>query len=232
MSGHTNEEGSQNPSPESIKFAAQLKAWRLSKNMTQKELADAAGVSKSAISIAERALNQFPPKEITQNKIAAALGISMHELRDADPGPSFHVMTNPRWQASAGDTKGICRVAKSEHSQRDMSELHLPMQWIRGYADDESVLRYYPVNDKSMQPTIDHGDIAILEPVSRVLPGLYLVGVTDGDDVRAVGIRRVSSQPSGIKISCDNSRYDDATEDDHVLMAHVLLVIRSAFVPD
>ena len=220
------------PSQDSLKFASQLKGWRLSKNMTQNELATAAGVSKSSISMAERAFHHLPPKEITQIKIATALGISLRELREVDPGPIFHKMSPIKQVTLTVDSKGISRIEKSEHSQRDMSDLHLPAQWIRGYADDESVLRYYPVTDKSMQPTIDLGDVAILEPVGHVSPGLYLVGAEDGDTVIAIGIRRVTKAPEGISVSCDNTKFDSSLVDSYVLLSRVLLVIKSAFAPD
>lgn len=220
------------PSPESIKFASQLKGWRLAKNMTQNELAVAAGVSKSSISMAERAFHHLPPKEITQIKIATALGITLIELREVDPGPIFHKMSPIKHIALTADSKGISRVAKSEYSQRDMGDLHLPAQWIRGHADDESVLRYYPVTDKSMQPTIDMGDIAILEPVGQAYPGLYLVGVADEEKVTGVGIRRVAKAADSISFSCDNKNFDPSTGDGYVLLSKVLLVIKSAFVPD
>lgn len=215
---------------QSTEFAATLRAWRLARGMTQDQLAEVSGVSKSSISMAERAFHRLPPKEITQTKLAKALGITLRELREMPSGfeTTMSILQPP---APTEQRKGVLPVESSQHNERDMSALHLPSKWVLGATDIPGELSYFVINDASMQPTLKPGDIAIIEPSSALTAGLLLVGRRDGEAVSQVGVRRViPTQSDKVRIACDNERFDRTTvqtEDQTAVLGRVLFVVRA-----
>jgi DNA-binding XRE family transcriptional regulator len=57
-----------------------IKSWRLHLGLTQKEVAQKAGISQAALSQMERAEN--PNRTATLEKLAVALGLSVEQVRD------------------------------------------------------------------------------------------------------------------------------------------------------
>jgi DNA-binding XRE family transcriptional regulator len=57
-----------------------IKAWRLYLNLTQKEVAEKAGITQAALSQMERTENTNRTK--TLEKLATALGVSIEQLKD------------------------------------------------------------------------------------------------------------------------------------------------------
>lgn len=219
------------PTAESLAFAATLRAWRLERRITQDELAERSGVSKSSISMAERAFHHHPPKELTQSRLATALGISSHELRMPPPAPGLTdaVAKKAALPVVPETGRGVSQVAASEHNAREMDCLSLPAKWILGATDEPANLSYLVVTDAAMQPTIRTGDVAILEPFERLAPGLYFVGIREGGSITPVGIRRVTPSSTGqILISCDSERFDytQAGTGQMEILEKVLRVIR------
>lgn len=217
------------PTKESKMFAASLRAWRLYKCLTQDELAEKAGVSKSSISMAERAFGHYPPKEITQVKLATALGISANDLQQMPPtsGVSMLLPTKPPQEVG----RAVQRVNPSAFNTKEMGAMVLPSKWILGSTDTPGDLTFLVVNDAVMQPTIKVGDVAILEPVGTVAPGLYLIGRREKTGVVPIGIRRVTSATTGKPvIACDNERYDQAVDDEAsaiAVLSKVAFIIRA-----
>lgn len=220
------------PSNKSVEFAATLRAWRLARGLTQDQLAELAGVSKSSISMAERAFHRLPPKEITQIRLARALQVTMAELRQMPSGfeATMSILAPPP-KHPPEQPKGTLPVEPSTYNARDMSELRLPSKWILGATDIPGDLSYLVVNDASMQPTLKVGDIAIIEPSSELTPGILMVGRRDGDTVSQVGIRRIiPTQTDKVRISCDNERFDRTTvqtEEQTAVLGRVLFVVRA-----
>ena len=58
-----------------------LKAWRIYKGLSQKEVALRAGITQAALSQMEKAEN---PRNATLEKIAGALGLDPEQLADTD----------------------------------------------------------------------------------------------------------------------------------------------------
>ena len=71
-----------------VQFARRLKALRIEKQMTQEDLARAAGVSTAFISSVERGINS--PSFSTLESIAEALDVPVQDLFD------FHDTGSPR----------------------------------------------------------------------------------------------------------------------------------------
>lgn len=220
------------PSNQSVEFAATLRAWRLARGLTQDQLAELAGVSKSSISMAERAFHHLPPKEITQIRLARALQVSLAELRQMPSGfEATMSILAPAPKQQPEQTKGTLPVEPSPYNERDMSALHLPAKWVLGATDIPNELSYLVVSDASMQPTLKVGDIAIIEPSSTMAAGILMVGRREGDAVSQVGIRRViPAQSDKVRISCDNERFDRTTvqtEEQTAVLGRVLFVVRA-----
>lgn len=221
-------------SEESLRFAEQLRTWRIFKNMTQQELADAADVSKSSISMAERAFHTLPPKEITQRKLASALGITLQELRDVHPdivrmSPSMAQAV----QTVISEGRGVSRICRNEYSPREMDDLVLPATFVRAYVDDSTRLTFYPVIDQAMQPTLRVGDIAVLEPPGETSTGIFLVGFkTDDGKIGVTGIRRVTASGTGkVRMSCDNERFErtpSSSQGDTILLGRVVFAVKAS----
>lgn len=223
------------PTKQSIEFAATLRAWRLAIGITQDQLAEMAGVSKSSISMAERAFHTYPPKEITQMKLAKALGISMAELRTMPSGIEMPIrLPEIITQKPPAPPKGVLQVLPSAYNEREMSNLQLPSKWILGATDIPEELSFIVANDTSMCPTINLGDIAIIEPCNTLVSGLLLVGQRNGGSVSQIGIRRV--MPIALnkaRVSCDNERFEGTTvqtEEQMAVLGKVLFVVRPANV--
>lgn len=214
------------PSAESKAFAATLRAWRLARGLTQDQLAEQANVSKSSISMAERAFHSMPPKEITQSKLAAALGITLSDLRNMPSGFGSPVGRDGIAQ------KGVIVIKPSAHNAREMSDLILPSKWILGASYNPEDLAYFMVNDSSMQPTLKVGDIAIVESFVTASPGLYLVGICSDNTICQAGIRRVTPTLTGkVRVSCDNERFDRTTTQpsgENSIIGRVILVIKAS----
>lgn len=227
----SNKEEGEKPSSESEMFAASLRAWRLSRGLTQDELAVVAGVSKSSISMAERAFHYHPPKEITQSRLAQALGISLQELRMLPTGfdGRDRQMLAPVSMTETG--RGVQRIAASKLNAKEMDGISLPAKWVLGSTDEPADLSYLIVTDAAMQPTIRMGDVAVLEPFDSTAPGIYLVGARDSTGITPIGIRRVTPTSSGnVRLSCDNERFDRTPSNATgkiVLLSKVLFVVRA-----
>lgn len=222
------------PTAESLAFAATLRAWRLHRGITQDDLAERSGVSKSSISMAERAFHHHPPKEITQSRIATALGITVQQLRTMPPKQSFGeeaAAPTPVVAPRAPEPgRGVTYIAPSKHNAREVDGLQLPSKWVLGATDDPAPLTYFTVTDTAMQPTIRVGDVAILEPCDTTAPGIYLVGERDHEGLVAIGIRRVTPTTNGkVRISCDNERFDraQASPGELSVLAKVLFIVRT-----
>lgn len=142
---------------DAIEFAALLRAWRISQGLTQDELAELSGVSKSTISQAERAFHTCPPKEITQSRLAAAMGITLNELHTMPDG--YGKVSKKQMQLSPAidfhsSMKGVQAVFPSPHNLQAMSPLVLPSRWILGATDEPGEVNYLVVSDSAMQPTL------------------------------------------------------------------------------
>ncbi len=70
------------PAPISHSPLPHLRAWRLSKLMTQRGLAKAAGVAESTVVRGEMG---EPVAALSAAKLAKALGVSLRQLRDEEP---------------------------------------------------------------------------------------------------------------------------------------------------
>lgn len=57
-----------------------IKAWRIHLGLTQKKVAEKAGITQAALSQMERAEN--PNRTATLEKLAAAMGLSVEQIRD------------------------------------------------------------------------------------------------------------------------------------------------------
>lgn len=215
----------ESPSDESRQFAASLKAWRLSRGLTQDELADKSGVSKASISMAERAFSKHPPKDVTQTKLATALDLTLDELRQMPSG--FESLD--RMVTTQGTARGGHPIPPDRLNTRELPSLIFPSKWILGATDHPGDLSYYAVSDAAMQPTIKVGDIAVLEPHTDPAPGLFLVGHRQGGNIEPIGIRRVTPTPTGkTRMSCDNERFDRTSAAGEIaILAKVLFIVRA-----
>lgn len=219
---------------EAMAFSTLLRAWRISKGLTQDELAELSGVSKSTISQAERASHTCPPKEITQSRLAAAMGITMNDLRTMPdcygkvPEKQMQLSPTVDFRSSM---KGVQAVFPSPHNLQAMSPLVLPSRWILGATDEPGEVNFLVVSDSAMNPTLSVGDVAIVEPCNTVSPGLFLVGLRSGNAIQSIGIRRVTPSLQGAPLlSCDNERFHQPIEVDHeraVLLSKVVFVVRA-----
>ena len=219
-------------SAQSLEFAATLRAWRLARRLTQDQLAEMADVSKSSISMAERAFHRLPPKEITQAKLARALGLTLVELRQMPSGfDEFPAIQAPQPAEPVELPRGVLPVEANAYNHRGMGALRLPSKWVLGSTDTPEELTYLVVNDGSMQPTLKPGDIAIIEPSTSLVAGILLVGRRDGDSISQVDIRRViPTQSDKVRISCDNERFDGTivqTESETAVLGRVIFVVRA-----
>jgi transcriptional regulator with XRE-family HTH domain len=193
-------------------------------------LAEKSGVSKSTISMAERAVHTTPPKELVQSRLARGLGITLEALRNSMPaGNSKHDQTESASDSAPG--RGVLPVRQSKPTPREMDDIVLPATWINSTTDNPQELRYYMVSDMAMQPTLRTGDVVITGPIHETAPGLYLVGQrADYDSLLATGVRRIIPAGNGkLSMSCDSELFDRTQmviDNETILLARVLSVIR------
>ena len=70
------------PAPTSHAPVPSLRYWRIKRLMTQRQLAEKAGVATSTVAHGEQA---YPLSLLTAAKLAEALGVSVQALRNAEP---------------------------------------------------------------------------------------------------------------------------------------------------
>ena len=190
---------------EALEFARALRAWRIHRGLTQDDLVELSGVSKSSISMAERAGNKIPPKVVTIKKLATALGLTVAELMKQ---PGGEADARRAISAFVSDSSGrlTTRIPAIESSADLLDYIDLPSKWVSGISDSSGKLSCVMVSNQTMYPTLQTGDVAILEPAKTIEPGIYLVASINVD--HPLGIRRIAPlQNGGIRVTCDNERF-------------------------
>lgn len=190
---------------EAREFARALRAWRSHRGLTQDDLVELSGVSKSSISMAERAGSKIPPKMVTIKKLATALGLTVAELMKL---PADEADARRAISAFISNTSGrlTTRIPALESSADLLDYIDLPSKWVRGVSDNYGKLSCVMVSNQTMYPTIQAGDVAVLEPAGSIEPGIYLVASVSDD--HPLGIRRLAPLPNGgISVTCDNERF-------------------------
>lgn len=186
-------------------FAKTLRAWRLKRGWTQDDLVKFSGVSKSSISLAERAYQKYPPKLVTISRLANAMGISLEDIMQMPTSSERAALHS--FIAQDGNRAAI-RVPANQYDENELDHVTVPVKWALGVSNNPAELTCFSVDDQSMLPTIRSGDVAMLEPVRNVAPGIYLVTSDAADSARPTGIRRVTPIPGGaLRITCDNERF-------------------------
>lgn len=191
---------------EAIRIGKCIKLWRISRGMTQLELAVSAGVSKSTLSQIERVSNDAPPKPVTLGRLAKALNISMSLLLDEPMVDNAKTSIDCVTQAETHDVVRIDRINRDdddlccEVDGQSPRYIVVPSTWI----NDTENLRQVIVPDSSMAPSgLRKGDVAIIRLTTSPSPGVWALCM-DGMQM----IRRVVPLTSDcLRISCDNERY-------------------------
>lgn len=197
---------------EAKSFAKALTQWRLSRSWTQDELAEHSGVSKSTISLAERAFHNQPPKPVTMSKLAAAFGITIEELQQLPNPAARETIRSLVAQASKAEEPGadVVKIRASQYCREGMNFLSLPKNWPFGTAGENAPLSFMVVEDQAMLGSMRAGDIAVLAPVKSKSPGIYLVADATAPS-EPMGFRRVTPLPGNqLRITSDNERYSCA----------------------
>jgi transcriptional regulator with XRE-family HTH domain len=156
-----------------------------------------------------------------------------YELRSPDDAPDyFHLQTEEQRQAvrgivagSAGsrrDTPRLIEIPKAApvltaqgilKTDRSGETRHFPEDWLRDHASAVSRLILVTVNDNGMSPTLECGDLVLVDQgdTTRVRSGsVYAVAQKHPD--KTVRIRRleICPQTGEIRIGCDNRSVNDA----------------------
>lgn len=176
-----------------------IKNIRKQKRLTQKQLADIAGVTDKAVSMWEQ--DRRDPRMGAIQRIADYFGISKSDIIEEPPisydnnaQPNIPIVERVSANGEfsfAADTKGY-----------DISYINLlhPTNCI-----------YFWVGDDSMAPTIAKGDLLHIIMESAASSGeLVLVSINGGDGV----IRRVILEDDGLSLVSDNPYFPKITFND------------------
>ena len=210
-------------------FARTITAWRLSRGMTQEQLALRAGISKSAISQIERGINGAMPKPITMSKLAHAFGVAIELLlkdpdaelikkmqdrpclRVVDQEEAAPVQAGPTHVAIPDGDSQIIRIKRLSCAPAVTSELTLfEARYLTACLAEHDLtqLRTWEIIDDSMAPTLKRRDVALVIPLRDGLfrgNGVYVVRFGNVCEPRRVN----ASMDGGLRISLDNPLYSE-----------------------
>lgn len=174
-------------------FGQQLKKYRLSANITQKELAQRLFVSQQAVGRWET--DKTTPNPETVYKIAQIFGITSDELLgDAKPPSS----TGGIWIPVLGDVAAGIPIEAVEDVV-DYEEIDAAM----AATGDFFGLR---IKGASMEPRIREGDVVIVRKQEDADTGDTAVVLVNGDSAT---VKRIKKEPDGgIWLLPNNPAYD------------------------
>lgn len=164
-----------------------IRNWRLSRGLSQVELAKRIGVSKSEMSRLEGGGRSFTVSYV--NKIAEALDIDPRQILD-EPPMGFD---------GRGQVKRIYGDIDTPQSSTLFSGMNLS---IRAPGFEMLV-----IESDDMLETLKPGDIAVIDRNKAELssPGLYAIAEGKGS-----AVKRIQPLPGGklVRLSCDNPSYE------------------------
>ncbi len=149
------------------------------------------------------------PQWTTLRKIAAVTGANLSALTSGETGllsSSNELISIPRYdiQASAG-------YGAFSDGQEVVDYLNVPRAWLNRYVSGDAHVVVIEARGDSMEPTIDHGDLLMVEmKVERedVAAGGVFVFAVDG----MIVVKRLQVMLGGdLKISSDNRAYEPET---------------------
>lgn len=153
-----------------------IKKIRDKYDLTQKELADIAGVSDKAVSTWENGIKE--PRMGTIQKIADYFGIQKSNIIEADGLDYLFAPENPcHTYPIIGEVAAGFGAEAIEEETGDYEQI--PLEWMRGYSPkDFFVLR---VKGNSMYPRYMDGDRVLVLRTRSVDSGAVAVVIYDGD---------------------------------------------------
>lgn len=171
-------------------FSKELKHLRLSKKLTQSELANELGISKSSISMYEN--NKREPDFETEELIADYFNVDINTLRGISSATSKGVLIPVLGYVRAG----------------------VPIEAVEEILDYEEISQeqartgeFFALKIKgdSMEPKISEGDVVIVRKQSTVENGELAVVLVNGDDAT---VKKFYRSNNGVKLVSTNPKYD------------------------
>lgn len=202
-----------------LQFGQALKEARLTKGMSQEELALESDLDRTYVSMLER--NVKNPTLGTISKLAKSLGITPLELISRSQqllSGSNKPVKKSKVKPPFYGTSISCGKPITEDFNID-KELSLDEELIKNPADTFFV----KASGDSMSPTIWDGDILIVSIKKKVENGHIVVAQRENEFT----VKRYFKTQKGIKLVPDNSHYNEISigQDDELIVCGVVIGI-------
>ena len=181
-----------------MKFLNRLKIKRKILGLTQKNIADALGITKVAVSRWE--LGHSIPNGLTLNKLAVLLGTDAEYLLNGDKHKCKDVEMIDFYEsvlASAGN-------GFMNHTERAM-KIPIPQSVINNQTNKESVC-CIRVSGNSMEPVLGHDSVIALNPHKKIIQDGMMYVIRQKELLR---VKILVETPDEIIIKSYNSNFHD-----------------------
>lgn len=172
------------------------------RKITQQQLADAIGVSRSAV---QRWLSQERPAASKLRALSTYFGVSVAYLLGDETETA---------KDGASPSGGVWQINELKGGPNDKpSVVHrmlVDAEWLQSICPTEhpEKLALYSVHTDAMTPTLRQGDLVLVDTANKVLDeGLFVV-ILDNTSC----VRRLQQLPAHqIRVICDNPHYERLT---------------------
>lgn len=169
--------------------------WRKKRGFGLNELARRAGVDKGNLSKMEG--GTLNPSMKTLAKLAHALDISSNELLREDSNVEYVLHEGTR-RIRVLDWKEVSRMTDTKAELLSpIGEMHDFLLVSPTASSKTFALR---IRDDSMEPTFKRGDIVVIDPDVKPLPGNYVVATDDAGDATLKMFKDLGLDGEGRKI--------------------------------